>query len=298
LIGASAYLADAFPDPESSPLQHAAAAIAAKAELGRRVTDAQATLAGLGGKSSAKIATAIQALRTVFGRNTLVVLPEAVPQGGDELEQSLPSLARSIVFANPASFDAHQAPGRFLQQASRVREQLGPWRRFTAYAGAFGAAAPLVSVAQLPFVPLEDWAGRAPPPASRTSLVFVSADRQTLPPDPTQTWRGLLLDQWAEIVPSGKAETALAFHYDSQNAEAPQVILMAMHSGAAGGWNQAEFTSIINETMDLAPARPVDSDIVPLGQLVPPIMLASNSENNIVSTKLGPDARQGPPVVG
>jgi hypothetical protein len=71
-----------------------------------------------------------------------------------------------------------------------------------------------------------------------------------------------------------------------------------MHSGATGGWNQAEFTAIINETMDLALARPVDNDLVALGQLVPPIVLASNSENNIVSTKLGPDARQGPPRVG
>jgi hypothetical protein len=298
LLNAYPYIADAFPDPEAGPGELGAAAIAVKAELARRFTDAQNTLAGAGGTSSAQIATAIQALRTIFGRNTLVVLPEAVPQGGDELAQSLPSLARTINFADPTSFDAHQAPGRFLQQTMRVREQLGPWRRFTAYAGAFGTAAPLVSVAQLPFVENEDWAGRSPPPASRTSLIFVSADGQTLAPDPTQTWRGLLLDQWVEVVPSGKAETALAFHYDSQNAEAPQVILMAMHSGTGNVWKVDEFTAIVNETMDLAVSRPVDNDIVALGGLVPPIALASNSQNNIVSTKLGPDARQGPPRVG
>jgi hypothetical protein len=59
-----------------------------------------------------------------------------------------------------------------------------------------------------------------------------------------------------------------------------------------------EFTAIVNETMDLAVARPVDNDLVALGGLVPPIALASNSQNNIVSTKLGPEARQGPPRVG
>ncbi|HEY7372497.1 MAG TPA: hypothetical protein VIF57_10090, partial [Polyangia bacterium] len=298
LLNAYVYLADAFPDPLAGPGELPAAAVAVKAELSRRVTEAQATLDGASGTSSARIATAIQVLRIIFGRNTFILLPEAVPQGADELEQSLPALAKPIVFADPTSFDAHQAPGRFLQQAMRVREQLGPWRRFTAYAGAFGAKAPLVSVAQLPFVEHEDWAGRSPPPASRTSLVFVSADKQTLGPDPTKIWRGVLLDQWAEIVPGAKAETALAFHYDSQNAEAPQVILMAMHSGTGTVWKVDEFTAMVNETMDLAVARPVDNDIVALGGLVPPIALASNSQNNIVSTKLGPDARQGPPRVG
>jgi hypothetical protein len=228
-------------------------------------------------------------------------LPAAVPQGGGEIKQSLEALARPLDLTHPeipTSFDPHQAPGRFLQQAARVHEQLGAWRRFTMYAGAFGAKAPLVSVAQLPFVTDEDWAGRSAPGASRTSLILVSANGQTAAPDPTQPWRGLFLDQWTEIVPSGKAETGLAFHYDSQNSEAPQVILMAVHSGQQGGWTLTELHSIVNETMDLARSRPVDNDMLALGQLDPPIVVASNSQNNVVSTIFGPTALQGPPRIG
>jgi hypothetical protein len=96
----------------------------------------------------------------------------------------------------------------------------------------------------------------------------------------------LLLDQWTELVPGNKAETALAFHYDSQNAEAPQVILLGVHSGQAGGWNVAELAAIVNDTMDLAQIRPVDSDLVALGQLVPPSGVAFNPENMVISTQL------------
>jgi hypothetical protein len=156
---------------------------------------------------------------------------------------------------------------------------------------------PRISAAQLPFVDQEQWVGRVAPTDSRTSLLFISANGQTSLPDPTNAWRGLLLDQWTELVPGPTAETGLAFHYDSQNSEAPQVILMAMHSGQTNSWNLAELAAIVTETMDLALIRPVDSDRVGLGQLVPPICLASNSTNRVVSTNIGPEARENVPIV-
>jgi hypothetical protein len=301
LRDASAYLADAFPEPNVGQPQLEAAAAGAQSELARRVTDAQSELdaASAAATNAAKIAGAIQALRIVFGRNTLAVMPAFAVQGADEIRKSLAALDRPIDLTDPATFEPHQAPWRFLQQASRVHERLGGWRRFQMYAGAFGAAAPRASVAQLPFVETDQWAGRSPPQTSRTSLVLVSANGQTAAPNTAQPWRGLLVDQWTEIVPSDKAETALAFHYDTQNSEAPQVILLAVHSGQDEGvWKLAELQTIVNETMDLALSRPVDNDMLALGQLDPPICLASNSENNIVSTNIGPNSRQGPPLIG
>lgn len=297
LLGASAYQAEAFPDPSGPDADLAALVLSAKGDLARRLTDAQAALPASGASNAQTISSAVTVLRIVFGRNTLVVLPAAVPPGAGELAQSLTALDRSLNIGDPSTVDPHQAPGRFLQQASRVREPLGAWRRFGLYAGAFGAAPPRMSVAQLPFAAGEDWAGHSAPAASRTSLLFVSASGQTALPDPTTVWRGLLLDQWTELVPGNTAETGLAFHYDSQNSEAPQVILMGMHSGQPGGWGLTELQAIVTDTMDLAQIRPVDSDWVALGQLVPAICLASNSLNQVVSTNIGPDAIQFPPTV-
>ena len=304
LIGAADYQADAFPDPGATDADLALLVMSAKGELGRRLNDAHAAAPATGASNADIISAAINQLRIIFGRNTLVVLQSAVPPGGGELQQSLAALDRplnlndpTLDFNDPNTFAPHQAPGRYLQQASRVHERLAAWRRFSLYAGALGAASPRVSVAQLPFVAGEDWAGRSAPTDSRTSLLFISVNGQTALPDPTKTWRGLLLDQWTELVPAATAQTGLAFHYDSQNSEAPQVILMAIQSGQAGNWNLAELRAIVNETLDLAQIRPVDSDLVALGQLVPPICLASNPLNLVVSTSIGPNARQDVPIV-
>jgi len=297
LTGAAAYQADAFPDPGAADADLTVLAISAKGELARRLSDAQAALPGPSASRADTIAAAIQALRTIFGRNTLAVLPAAVPPGNGELGQSLTALDRPLDINDATTFDPHQAPGRYLQQASRLHERLAAWRRFGLYASAFGRTTPRLSVAQLPFVAGEDWAGRSVPTESRTSLLLISANGQTALPDPTAVWRGLLLDQWTELVPGSTAETGIAFHYDSQTSEAPQVILMAMHSGQSGGWTLDELRAIVTETMDLALIRPVDNDKVALGQLIPAICLASNPQNQVVSTVIGPNARQTVPIV-
>ena len=244
LASAALYQAEAFPDPGATDSELAVQVMNAKGELGRRLTDAQAAAVGARASNAQKIAAAINQLRVIFGRNTLVVLPNAVPPGSGELQQSLAALDQPLDLTNPNlnltdpnTFAPHQAPGWYLQQASRVHERLGAWRRFGLYAGALlGTPSPRVSVAQLPFVTGEQWVGRVAPTDRRTSLLFISANGQTARPDATQAWRGLLLDQWTEVVPSATAQTGLAFHYDSQNSEAPQVILMAVQSGFTAKW--------------------------------------------------------------
>ena len=225
-------------------------------------------------------------------------MPASVPQSALELKRSLSALARAIDFQDPATFEAHQAPGRLLKQALRVRDALAPYRRLGTYLGALGNPEPGLAVAQLPFVENEDWVGRSPPPESRLSFTFISMTGSADTPDPESRWRGLLLDEWTELVPNGKVDTGVAFHYDSQNSEAPQVVLLATHSGTgAGKWTLAELAAIVNETIDLAGVRPVDADRVSLGQLTPAICLAANLENKTVSTTFPPQVMRGRPVV-
>ena len=111
LRDASAYLADAFPDANASQIELEAAAIGAQSELARRVTDAQKELdaANASATNAARIAGAIQALRVVFGRNTLAVMPAFAVQGADEIKKSLANLDRPLVITDPATFE--RAPG-------------------------------------------------------------------------------------------------------------------------------------------------------------------------------------------
>jgi hypothetical protein len=283
LVAAADYAPVAFPAPNAGDAELAVMAQGVRAELTRRAKEAEAAAVPAASSNAMQIDAAVSILRTIFGKNTLVVMPAAVPQQRGELARSLESLARPIDFDDATTFDAHHAPSRFLRQAMRTREALSPLRRFDLYSSALGMPPPALGVAQLPFVAEEDWAGRSVPKESRLSLLLLSANGSSAP-DPSLVWRGLVLDEWTELVPSDRVETGISFHYDSQNCEAPQAILLCAHSGRETGWNLAELSAIVNETIDLAGVRAVDSDMLQLGQLTPAICLAMNPENKTVST--------------
>jgi hypothetical protein len=116
-------------------------------------------------------------------------------------------------------------------------------------------------------------------------------------PDTTKMWRGLILDEWTETVPGDKVQTGLAFHYDSQAAKAPQSILVCVHSDTGTTWSFAEIEAIVNETIDLARIRPVDSDMVSLGALMPAVLLAANTQNKTVSTLIPKTSLEIPPII-
>jgi hypothetical protein len=164
--------------------------------------------------------------------------------------------------------------------------------------GAFGRPVAPLAVAQLPFVPDEPWAGRTVPEQARLSLLLLSGDKTPPPlPDTTKRWRGLILDEWTELVPTNKVQTGLAFHYDSQAPKAPHAILACVHSGQPGPWSFPELEAIVNETIDLARIRPVDSDVISLGQLMPAVMLAANTQHKTVSTLFPPSSLEIPPII-
>src|SRR6185312_15910401 len=93
---ASAYQAEAFPDPNAADADLGVQVMNAKGELGRRLSDAQAAAPATGVSNADTVAALINQLRTIFGRNTLVVPPAAVPPNSGELQQSLSALDRPL----------------------------------------------------------------------------------------------------------------------------------------------------------------------------------------------------------
>ena len=132
------------------------------------------------------------------------------------------------------------------------------WRRLRLYAGAFGAPAPHVSVAQLPFVSGEDWVGRSPPTASRTSLLLVSGERPDratpIPPRRGAACCSISGPSWC---PSGKAETGagVPLRQPERRGAAGDPDGDALRASRAAGTSPS-CSSIVNETMDLAQIRP------------------------------------------
>ena len=170
-----------------------------------------------------------------------------------------------------------------------MRSPLAQWRKLALLVGAMGTNTGTLSVAQLPHREPSRWValpfvGNAAPMAGTLSLVF----QRVANPKPEQPWVGLLLDEWSELIPHKEQMAGLAFHYDAPGAEPPQAVLIAVPPDESTTWSLANLTATLNETLDLAKLRAVDSELLgALGQLAPVIYLSTNAANDAVSTDFG-----------
>ncbi|HEX8504037.1 MAG TPA: hypothetical protein VF630_01615, partial [Hymenobacter sp.] len=87
----------------------------------------------------------------------------------------------------------------------------------------------------------------------------------------------LWLDEWVETLPEAQQPTALTFHYDQPNTEAPQTMLLVVSPQAqpTGAWTTADLLGAVNETLDLAKKRTVEPDALaftPLATVLPAVV--------------------------
>jgi hypothetical protein len=214
--------------------------------------------------------------QAVFGRDFLL-LPRFRPSVPSDLDQALAH--------GPALTGGDDAVRKWFQQAVPVHAPLARWRRMALYAHAMGGSALTFQVAQLPHDQNAKWAalpfsGEANRPrAGQLSLAL----HRAAAPATTDPWVGLVLHQWSEIIPSVSEQTAVSFHYDDPGAEAPQAILLAVAPTAATNWDFDTVAAILNETLDLAKIRGVDSQLLgQFGQLLPAIFVAENAGNDTI----------------
>jgi hypothetical protein len=279
----------AFPPRIAAGAELVTIALAVQAELRRRI---KAVPTETGGDAKAITTRAQATFRAVFGPGFLGLLDVAPPRG-DELSEALAD--RAALIGSDES-----APDRYLAQVMRVQAPLGRWRRLTLYARALGAPKPRLDVVQLPHVPGEKWLGLSLPeeqlPEDPRAALLLLSNADEL--DPSVTWRGLMIDQWTEVIPRKEEDTGIALHYDSPRAAAPQAVLVAAPATNLATWPFADLLAAIEETMDLAKVRAVDTELLDIAQLVPVTLIATNplaevtvpadiDDDNIFSAAIG-----------
>jgi hypothetical protein len=273
----------AFPDPFASAAALQAAAAAAVNELTARLAALPPPVDPNNSTYEALIATATLTLKAVFGEG-FVALPFLPTPNTDELTRSLE--ARDTLLAADGD-----APDRYLQQVMRSREPLGRFRKFNLYARAAGLTRPRVDVVQLPHQPGERWLGLPfanpdeTPEESRLALLLLS---YTSGLDPTDSWAGIVLDDWTEIIPNRREDTGIAVNYQGPRAKAPQCVLAAVPSGNGANWVWEELVASVEQALDLAKIRCVDRDLLEHAQIIPATVFATNENPiNTVSTPVG-----------
>ena len=89
--------------------------------------------------------------------------------------------------------------------------------------------------------------------------------------------RGLLLDEWSEVIEDDSLSTGLAFHFDRPNHEAPQAMLLVTPPQFQGAWQWSDLVDALNETLDLAKLRalePAHLQTLPYAWLLPATLMA------------------------
>jgi len=217
--------------------------------------------------------------KAVFGREFLLLTPFEPPFA--------PELDLALARGKEASFGASAAQVRkWFQQAARSRPALGAWRKLDLYVSALGSALPGFEFAQLPFDAAASWvalpfANEDQRPASgHLSLAFCREAK----PGVNESWFGLFVDDWTEVIPNIKETSGVAFHFDDPGAEAPQAVLLAVPPAPAQNWDLASVAAILNETADLAQIRAVDLELLgDLGQLIPAIYMPGDEAKNAIT---------------
>ncbi len=222
-------------------------------------------------------------LRALLGPG-FVALPRFVAANAAELVASRDDPA--LVGDDPLAAEV------WLTRMERVREPLARAGIALREAEALGGPAMALSVAQVPHSPGATW--NALPASSyvdgASSLLVVGGDLL----DPGRTLAGLLLDEWAEVVPSATETTGVAFRYDPPEAMAPHAILLAVPPVPGQAWTVGSLNQVLVETLELAKLRAVPPAALGAArQYLPAAVLAFNAEGDAPSTN--PNVLTPPP---
>ncbi|MBK8458911.1 MAG: hypothetical protein IPL43_00750 [Micropruina sp.] len=215
----------------------------------------------------------LRRLHTLIGPGC-TALPRFVPSTADELVASLddPGLG-----GDPLTVEV------WLTRMERVREPLQRVGIALREVEALGGPRFDLAVAQLPHRPGATW--NALPASSYVdgAVSLVLSQSELLAPG--RPLAGLLIDEWAEVIPSTTQTTGLAFRYDPPDAMAPQAILLAVPPRLGEPWTVGTLNQVLIETLELAHVRAVPPTALgAVRQYLPATVLAFNAEADAVST--------------
>ncbi len=205
-------------------------------------------------------------------------VPLVTAAGRDELAATL---ARSTELQGG---DPLSAAG-WLAGIGRVRPEADRLARVMALGDSLSSSGPRLAVGQLPHDPdpARRWIGLEIGPEAplvQVALVISSADEL----DPSGPIAGLLLDEWADVVPRADETTALALHFDRPSTEAPNCALLAVHPGDGDAWDLTTLVDTVIEAVELARLRAVDlQSLHMVGRVLPATYLPRNVTGDTTS---------------
>jgi hypothetical protein len=261
------------------------------AQADSRLADSQALLDvyDASGDPAARVQALVKAGKVLLGEE-FVVVPEftLTPAQGTALEDAAAYSASGELFRYLTDTVAMDFPlDTWFHGAARVRDKLHLFEQVSWLADAFGRPEPELTALQLPVLTGDRWAALEIPPdlvKEQERLLYTACFAAPFAKARPQC--GLLLDEWAEVIPSKETTTGLAFHFDRPDSEAPQSFLLVTPPAFQGAWRWEDLVDALNDTLDLARCRavePVHLEATAYAQLLPATVTASTVNQLTIS---------------
>lgn len=120
-----------------------------------------------------------------------------------------------------------------------------------------------ISLAQWPECEKSNWIGRGMTNSDSNSVgvIAMSGEKFDKSKVGTEPVCGLFIDEIIERIPAAQQDTAVGFHFDAPNTEAPQVILLGV-TPATTNWSHEQIILTLQETFKMSKIRMLETDVV------------------------------------
>jgi len=264
------------------------------AAIGKRVDDVNGQLAAAGAAASASDqVAAIQAAAKLLLGADFQIVPEftvSTAQGGEWANAVNASKSGDLFTYLKTTLKIDFPVDEWLYAAARVRPPLHSWEAVVMLGSAFGATTPSLTPIQLPYQANAPWLALQFPDdytVDSDRLLYTCSYSQAFNPNAHQC--GLLLDEWAEVLPAMTHDTGIAFNFNRPDNEPPQTMLLVTPASNNPQWQWADLVDALNETLDLAKKRavePIAIDQTVYSRFLPATVMAATTYAITISTLL------------
>jgi hypothetical protein len=264
------------------------------AAVSKRVKDVQDQLAvAAAATSSADRVQAVQnAAKRLLGDDFQIV-PEFTPsaaQAGEWANAVAASTGGDLLSYLKNTLKVDFPVDEWLYGVARVRPAVHSWENMIMLQSAFNMTTQDITPIQLPYKVHDSWlALQYPDDYNLDSDRLLYTCAYSIAFDPNARQCGLLLDEWAEVIPVTQRDTAVAFNYQRPDNEPPQTMLLVTAASNTGTWQWADLVAALMETLQLAKKRAVEPaflDPTVYSRFLPATVVASTSYAITISTTL------------
>jgi len=237
--------------------------------------------------------SAIQAAAKLLLGDDFQIVPEftvSSAQGGEWANAFNASSSGDLFTYLNTTLNIDFPVDEWLYGAARVRPPLHSWEALVMLTSAFGMATPTLTPIQLPYEADAPWLALQFPDdyvLDSDRLLYTCAYSQAF--DPTGRQCGLLVDEWAEVLPATTRDTGITFNFNRPDNEPPQTMLLVTPASNNAQWQWSDLVDALNETLDLAKKRAVEPaalDTTVYARFLPATVMAATSYAITISTIL------------